>query len=231
MGRGCVFGHGVVVEAGARLGDGVTLGHGAVVLGDAHLGEGVTVGPGSVLGKRPRAAASSTRGAGPGGPLLIGEGSVIGAGTVLHSGSHFEPECFVGDLAAIREGCEFGRAALVGRMVAVESDVVVGARARIQTAAYITDLTVIDDEVFIGPRVVTTNDRYMSMWTSKTYLGPILRHGAAIGAGACLLSGVTVGEKAVVGMGAVVVTDVPAGRIYVGVPARDAGPVGSRDGR
>jgi UDP-2-acetamido-3-amino-2,3-dideoxy-glucuronate N-acetyltransferase len=77
--------------------------------------------------------------------------------------------------------------------------------------------------VFIGPKVITTNDRYPTLKKEKIHRGPTVKRAAEIGAGACLLAGITVGELALVGMGAVVVTDVPDGRLYIGVPARDAG--------
>ena len=63
------------------------------------------------------------------------------------------------------------------------------------------------------------------MWKEKVYKGPTIRKNAAIGAGANLLAGIEIGEDAVVGMGSVVITDVPPRRVFVGVPAHDAGEV------
>jgi UDP-2-acetamido-3-amino-2,3-dideoxy-glucuronate N-acetyltransferase len=215
----------VVVEDGAHLGDGVILGHGAVILKDAWLEEGVEVGHNSVLGKPPRAGASSRSEPAPGGPLRIGAGSVIGAGAVIHSGNTFGEDCYIGDCAAIREACTFGAGAIVGRLASVEQETTIGARVRIMTGAYITGHCLIEDDAFIAPCVVTSNDRYMNMWKDKVYVGAIIRRAAAIGAGASILAGVTIGEEAVVGLGAVVIEDVPARRIYVGAPARDVGEV------
>jgi len=223
VGSGCTFGHGVLVEAGAVLGDGVALGHGAVVLEGTVLGEGVEVGPLSVLGKKPKAGASSRHPVTHEGPLKVGAGSIIGANAVVYAGTTFEQDCFVGDLAGVREKCRFGRAALIGRAVIVEDDVEVGAKTRVQSGAYITGAVRLGEAVFIGPRVITTNDRYPLSRGDKVLRGPTVENGAAIGAGACLLAGITVGEMALVGMGAVVVTDVPPGRLFIGVPARDAG--------
>jgi acetyltransferase-like isoleucine patch superfamily enzyme len=223
VGSGCVFGHGSVVEENAVIGDGVVLGHGAVVLKGTHIGERVQVGPMSVLGKRPRAAASSTREVSFKGPLVIGAGSSIGACAVVYAGTTLGEDCFVGDLAGVRETCSFAEGVLLGRAVMVEADVVIGARTRVQTGAYITGDVVLEDDVFIGPKVITTNDRYPTLKKEKIHRGPTVKRAAEIGAGACLLAGITVGELALVGMGAVVVTDVPDGRLYIGVPARDAG--------
>ncbi|HEY5530373.1 MAG TPA: DapH/DapD/GlmU-related protein [Candidatus Anoxymicrobiaceae bacterium] len=225
IGSGCSFDEGVVVEAGAVLADGVALGHGAVVLSGTKLAEGVEVGPLTVLGKRPRAAASSTRPVSFEGPLEVGAGSVIGANAVVYAGTTFEEECFVGDLAGVRETCTFARGVLIGRAVIVESDVTIGARTRVQSGAYITGQVTLGSEVFFGPRAITTNDVYPLYHGEKSHTGPTVEDGAAIGAGACLLAGIIVGEQALVGMGAVVITDVPARRLFLGVPARDAGPV------
>jgi acetyltransferase-like isoleucine patch superfamily enzyme len=222
-GSGCEIGIGAVIEDGVVLGDGVRIGHGAVVLSGTRLGDGVEVGPLSVLGKQPQAAASSTREVSAATPLVFGTGCVIGSSAVIYAGSEFGPGCYVGDLAGVRESGSFAEAVLIGRMVSVEADVKIGARSRVMTGGYVTGETVLEEDVFLGPKVITTNDRYLSMWKEPVFQGPTVKARAAVGAGACLLSGITVGEGAVVGMGAVVIEDIPAGRVYVGVPARDAG--------
>ena len=227
IGNNCRFGENVVVEDGARLGDGVVLGHGAVVLPGTRLGDGVEVEANAELGKRPRSGVASRKGSRESGPLEVGAGSFIGASAVLHSGTTLAVDCYVGDLAALREGCDIGEGALIGRLVAIEENVVVGERTRVLTGAYLAGETEVAGEVFIGPKVITTNDRFMSMWKDKVYRGPTIETLAAVGAGASILSGATVGREAVVGMGAVVLSDVPPRRVFVGVPARDAGEVRS----
>ncbi|PKQ28392.1 MAG: UDP-3-O-(3-hydroxymyristoyl)glucosamine N-acyltransferase [Candidatus Anoxymicrobium japonicum] len=220
---GCHFGENAVIEDDVVMGMGCELGHNVVVHRGTRLGEGVKVASNAVLGKPPSASATSRRGVDEVGVLVVGAGTIIGASVVINSGAEFAKNCYIGDLAAVREKCVVAEGVIIGRMVVLESNIKIGARARIQTGAYITGETVIEEDVFVGPYVVTTNDRYMSMWTSKTYAGPIIKRRAAVGAGANLLSGITIGEAAVVGMGAVVVTDVPPKRVFLGVPARDAG--------
>jgi acetyltransferase-like isoleucine patch superfamily enzyme len=82
--------------------------------------------------------------------------------------------------------------------------------------------TLIEDDVFIAPCVVTTNDNLMGRTERRHALlaGPTIRRGARIGGAVCLLPGVEVGEEAFVGAGAVVTKDVPARTVMVGVPAR-----------
>lgn len=227
VGANCHIGTGAVIEDGATLADGVRVGHGAVILSGTHIGQGSEVGSNSTLGKRPRAGAASTRSVQPVGPLVIGPDCVIGSSCVIYGGTSFDAECYIGDLAGVRERCTLARAVLIGRMVSLEADVTVGANSRIMTGAYLTGETTIAEDVFIGPKVITTNDRYMAMWKQPVFKGPTVKNGASVGAGACLLSEITVGECSVVGMGAVVIEDVPARRVYVGVPARDAGQVRS----
>lgn len=222
VGSNCDFGHNVVVEAEVSLGNGVVLGHNVIIRKGVRLGDAVEVGPGSILGQAPRVAATSPMKVKGAGPLVVGAGTYIGAQALLNSGSELGQNCYVGDRAGLRENLTIGESVMLGYNTRA-ARVRVGDRARIETGTLI--LGVIEEDVFIGPFVVCTDDRYMSMWKDKTYAGPTVKKGAAVGAAARLLAGITVGEGAVVGLGAVVISDVPAGRIYVGVPARDVGRV------
>ena len=93
---------------------------------------------------------------------------------------------------------------------------------RIQAEAYVTAYCVLEDDVFIAPCVVTTNDNYIGRTEKRRALmkGAVIRRGARIGGGAVLCPGVEIGEEAFVGAGAVVTKDVPARAVVVGNPAR-----------
>ena len=82
---------------------------------------------------------------------------------------------------------------------------------------YLSHLTWIDDDVFIGPNVIVTNDRYP---VSRKLRGVKIRRGAIIGAGAVLIAGIEVGENSVIAAGSIVTKDVPANSMVIGVPAR-----------
>src|SRR6185437_6995017 len=104
----------------------------------------------------------------------------------------------------------------------VENDTTVGRGTRIQADAYVTAYSTVEEDVFIAPCVVTTNDNFMGRTERRKELmkGPTIRRGARIGGGAVLLPGIEVGEEAFVGAGAVVTKDVPPRKVVVGSPAR-----------
>ena len=222
IGLNCQFGHNAMVEDGARIGDGVILGPGAYVMSNVCLGDSVEVGAYSVLGKPPRAAVSARLEVESSGNLVIGDGSWIGALVVINSGSELSVNCYVGDHAAIRESAHIGEEVMVGRFVSVER-ATIGNRSRVGTGTGITG--VVEDDVFIASYVVTTNDKYMVKAGNRAIKGPVIKRDARIGSAACILADVTVGQGALIGLGAVVISDVPPRRIFIGVPARDAGEV------
>jgi acetyltransferase-like isoleucine patch superfamily enzyme len=89
----------------------------------------------------------------------------------------------------------------------------------IQTSSYITSNMTIEDNVFIGPCCSTSNDKYMGKG-NYVHQGPIIRQGAKIGNNATLLPGITVGEDAMIGAGAVITRDVLPGCTVVGNPGK-----------
>jgi acetyltransferase-like isoleucine patch superfamily enzyme len=111
---------------------------------------------------------------------------------------------------------------VLGRGSLIENDTTVGARTKIQADAYVTAYSTVEEDVFIAPCVVTTNDDYMGRTEKRldAMRGPTIRRGARVGGGAVLCPGVEIGEEAFVGAGAVVTKDVPPRALVVGNPAR-----------
>lgn len=159
----------------------------------------------------------------------------------LAPGADVEPGAVVGDgtavwqLAAVRAGAVVGRDCVIGRGAYLGPGVRVGDRVKIQNYAQVYEPAVLEDGVFIGPGAVLTNDvnpRAVTpdgaLKTARDWLPqPVrVREGAAIGARAVCLAGVTVGRWALVGAGAVVIRDVPDFALMVGNPARRVGWVG-----
>jgi acetyltransferase-like isoleucine patch superfamily enzyme len=101
---------------------------------------------------------------------------------------------------------------------------------RVQTDVYLTAGAVIEEDVFVGPGVTTTNDSTMARHAPDEPLdGPTLRRACRVGGGVVLCPGVEVGEEAFVAAGAVVARDVPARAVVMGVPARVVREVDDRD--
>jgi acetyltransferase-like isoleucine patch superfamily enzyme len=186
------------------------------------LGEGVRVLEGAVVGKQPSLSPRSTAKREPLPPAEIGDGTIVSTGAIVFAGSRIGARVIVGDQSCVRERVRIGDDVVVGRGVLVENDTTIGELTKIQAGAYITAYSTLEDNVFIAPRVVTTNDNFMGRTEQRRELvkGPTVRRGARVGGGAVLCPGVVVGEEAFVGAGAVVTKDVEPRMLVVGNPAR-----------
>jgi acetyltransferase-like isoleucine patch superfamily enzyme len=126
-------------------------------------------------------------------------------------------------------GCSIGNETFVGPFVEIQRGASVGSRCKVQSHTFICEGVHIGDGVFVGHGVMFLNDRLPRAVTDAgeiagtegwTLEETFVRDGAAIGSGAVILPGITIGERAMVGAGSVVTKDVPAGATVVGVPAR-----------
>ncbi|MGA2600213.1 MAG: WxcM-like domain-containing protein [Bryobacteraceae bacterium] len=112
----------------------------------------------------------------------------------------------------------------------VENDVVVGDRVTVKSGVQLWDGITLEDDVFVGPNATFTNDKFpRSRQHLKDFPKTRVRKGASIGANATILPGVEIGERAMVGAGAVVTRNVPADTIVTGNPARISGYVGAAE--
>jgi acetyltransferase-like isoleucine patch superfamily enzyme len=199
----------------------VEIGANVVIHAGTAIGSGVRIEDGAILGKVPSLGARSTALREEPPPLVVGDGARVCTGAVLFAGAAIGPDVVIGDQVYVRERAAIGERSTVGRGTAIENDVVIGARARIQTSAYITAFSQLEDDVFVAPCVTTSNDQTAGRRRRGERLrGPVFRRACRVGAGAVLLPGVEIGEEAFVGAGAVVTRDVAPRSVAVGVPAR-----------
>jgi UDP-2-acetamido-3-amino-2,3-dideoxy-glucuronate N-acetyltransferase len=129
-------------------------------------------------------------------------------------------------------GCTIGDDSRIGSFVEIQKDAAVGARCKISSHTFICEGVAIEDEVFIGHGVMFTNDLYPKAANPDgtpqseqdwAVVETKVKRGASIGSNATILAGVTIGEYALVGAGAVVTKDVGNRQIVAGVPARPLG--------
>jgi len=126
-------------------------------------------------------------------------------------------------------GCRIGNDTRVGAFVEIQKGASIGDRCKVSSHTFICEGVIVENDCFIGHGVMFINDRFpratsdagMPQSADDWQVVPTyIRKGASIGSGAVILCGVTVGEYALVGAGAVVTRDVPAGEVVAGVPAR-----------
>lgn len=126
-------------------------------------------------------------------------------------------------------GCTIGNNCKIGSFVEIRKGVKIGNNCKIQAGVFIPGGVTIEDNVFLGPQVVFTNDKYPRATNEKgellteedwEQLPTTVKKGASLGANCTIICGVTIGEGALVGAGSVVTRDVPKGAVVYGNPAK-----------
>src|SRR5919205_3163845 len=151
----------------------------AIVHPGTVLGDGVKVLEYAVVGKQPSLSPRSTAKREPLPPATIGDGTIVSTGAIVFAGSRIGARVILGDQSCVRERVEIGDDVVVGRGSLVENDTRVGARTKIQAGAYITAYSTLEENVFVAPCVVTTNDNFMGRTERRHALvrGPTVRRG------------------------------------------------------
>jgi acetyltransferase-like isoleucine patch superfamily enzyme len=184
----------------------------------------------AVLGKRPRLRPGSSAAGGALDPLVIEDEVTVCVGAIVYAGSRVAARAILGDQSQLRERSTLGQGSVLGRGSSIDFSCTVGARVLIQTDVYVTGGSVVEDDVFLGPGVFTTNDNTMGRHPRGEALqGPVFRRACRVGGGAVLVPGVEVGEEAFLAAGALVTRDVAAREVVMGVPGRAVRRVGDED--
>lgn len=153
----------------------------------------------------------------------------IDRNALVHTSVKFGRNCSVWAFAQIRENVVIGENVIIGKGVYVGPGVQIGNNVKIQNESQIYEPALIEDGVFVGPGVILTNDKHPravnadfslkseSDWTKS---GVTLRIGSSLGAGVICVAPVTIGAWSMIGAGAVVVKDIPDGKVAFGSPAQ-----------
>jgi acetyltransferase-like isoleucine patch superfamily enzyme/dTDP-4-dehydrorhamnose 3,5-epimerase-like enzyme len=143
---------------------------------------------------------------------MVEPGASIGAGTRVWAFAH------------VLGGAKIGRNCNLCDHIFIENDVVLGDEVTVKCGVYLWDGVELQDKVFVGPNATFTNDKYpRSREHPEQYARTVVCRGASIGANATILPGLRIGERAMVGAGALVTRDVPPNAIVTGNPARIVG--------
>lgn len=150
---------------------------------------------------------------------------------MIHNLSLVDPEVYVPasskvwQFATICSGTTIGMNSVIGSCCWIGKNCTIGNGVHLNHGCFIPHGTVLEDDVFLGPGVIFTDDKHPKA-NNPNYeaLPPIIRKGASIGAGAVILPGVEVGSGAVIGAGAVVTRWVDPDKTVTGVPAKKLKP-------
>lgn len=143
---------------------------------------------------------------------LIEEGARVGKGVKIWHYAH------------IRQGAKVGDRTVIGRNVQIDKDVSVGSGCKIQNGVSVYAGVELEDDVFVGPFAVFTNDLHPRAFNSSWEIVPTkVRKGASIGANATIICGIEIGEYAMIAAGAVVTKSVEPYQLVAGTPARHMG--------
>ncbi len=144
---------------------------------------------------------------------VIDDGAAIGAGTSIWHFVH------------VRGGSSIGRNCIIGKDVYVDTGVKIGNNCKVQNGVSIYNGVSIEDQVFVGPHVVFTNDLRprAGLWDESRLSKTKVRKGSSIGANATIVCGVEIGEFSMIAAGSVVTKDVPPHALVMGVPGKISG--------
>ncbi len=147
------------------------------------------------------------------------------ASAILDAGAQVGEGTRVWHWVHVCAGARIGRNCSLGQNVYVGNDVVIGSNVKIQNNVSVYDAVTLEDDVFCGPSMVFTNvyNPRSAIVRKDELRRTLIRRGATLGANCTIVCGVTVGEYAFVGAGAVVNRDVPDFALMLGVPAKQAG--------
>lgn len=224
IGHNCNIDSRAVISSSAKIGNHCVIGPNAVLFDHVELGDNCIVEGNVTLGHPLSGYYSDAQYKNP--QTVLGNNCVIRTNSVIYCGVKMSDKVRTGTNTIVREYCEISAESIIGTLVQMENNTKVGERVSIETGAHITARAVIENDVFIGPHVVTTNDNSMLRPIDvknrmvASLKGPYIKNGCRIGANVTFLPGLTIGRNVVVAAGSVVTKDIPDNVIVLGAPAK-----------
>ena len=191
----------------------------SAILGELRIGDNATIHESALLAYlSPRAGIDTV--------LHIGRDANVRSNTVIYAGTTIGDGFETGHNVVIREENVIGSNFNIWNNSTVDYDCRIGDNVKIHCNCYVAQFSVLEDDVFLAPGVMIANDIHPGCPDSKPCMkGPTIKKGAKIGVNVTILPYVVIGERCLVGSGAVVTRDVPPDSVVFGNPARVHGSV------
>jgi len=161
----------------------------------------------------------------------FGEGVVLGIGVIISENVVVGDNCFIGHHTFIRHDAKIGSNVSIRYNCLIDPDVVIGDGAKVFPMAILGAGTIVEDKVYIGPKVCTINTNKFGLHRNREsdFVPPTIKYGAILATGSLVKGGVTVGRNSILGFGSVLTRDLPDNEIWVGNPARKIKDVDEKD--
>ncbi|MFQ5997825.1 MAG: DapH/DapD/GlmU-related protein [Candidatus Bathyarchaeia archaeon] len=206
-----------LISGNFRLGRKATISAYVRIRGPVTIGSQSFIGENSSLGfptrTELRGNSSQSRGR-----VKLGSNVCVRTNCVIYPSVSIGNFTELGHNVTLREEISIGTRSLIGTNTIVDGYCKIGSRVSIQSGVYIPMRSLVEDDAFLGPHCVLTNDKFMKK--GARLIGPTIKRRARIGANAVIFPGVTIGEEATVGAGAVVRQNIPSRSVVAGVPAQ-----------
>ncbi|MCL2336171.1 MAG: N-acetyltransferase [Firmicutes bacterium] len=209
--------NGALVSLQAKIASNAYIGEGTIIYPNVNIADGCHIGSHCIIGE-PSASYYERPSDYEFKETFIGNGSIIRSHSIIYAGVEIGDNFQSGHRITIRELSKIGKDCSVGTLSDLQGKLVIGNHVRLHSNVHIGQMSIIDDYVWIYPYVVLTNAPYPPMGELK---GVTVKQFAQVCTSAVILPGLTIGENALIGAGAVVTKDVLSERVVLGNPGKD----------